>query len=147
MSQYLIEGYNPFENAVVTEKKVLKWRAQILEILNSGEKIKISSVINKIFGIYAIGQYHRLRYSSSTYNDALDQLNNMASEFMAFQEALYNLMIHGGIMPIFPNYGDNVVHIQFEENGNLSQTQILVPKLPYETFIRKPSLKGTPLTE
>lgn len=135
-----IDNYNPMNALHVTVSDVEQWEKKILEQLNKNQYVHLSEVLSTL-------QNQSLQYRKDEAESVFKEFSNKVSDFMAYQEALFQLMNKGEIMPVkIPNaytYDGYGVRIRYAESSGMSTTSgervFNVPIFVYEHFIRTPS--------
>lgn len=115
----------------------------ILSHLKINLYIHLSNQLSKITNI-------ELHYNRENYEDEFKRFTEKISNFMAFQEALFNLMTKGKIMPVnistIISGRRTYVRVSYSERQGTStfsgDTDISIPILVHETFMLKPTLKS-----
>lgn len=137
----IFENYNPLDNVKVTREDV---KQQERLALNQLERKQYISIREKFFAL----QDQTLEYSVSDADIVFQQLTNRISEFMAYQEALFNLMRQGEIMPVNTNaysIGETNIRIKFAERSSgcitSGQRHLNIPIFVHDYFVRTPSLR------
>ncbi len=142
MFKTLIESYNPLDKINVTQEAVDEQERMIINHLQNNQYVIIRE---KLYTI----QNRSINYYGSNAESVFQELTNDISDFMAFQEALFNLMRKGEIMPIrIPNTylsGSDEIRICYSENvgGGIhsGQKRLSIPIFVHDQFIRTPSLR------
>lgn len=140
-----IQNYYPLDHIKVSQETVEKQEAEILNYLNKNNYIHLSHRLSNISSI-------EIRYTKESYEFEIEKVNKLLSDFLAFQEALFNLMSDGKIIPVYvSNYlsknlvGAGRVRISYEERQSMmttsGTTEISIPIFVHDTFMLKPSLR------
>jgi len=143
MFKTLIDSYDPLNNINVTQEAVAEQERMIINHLQNNQYVTIRE---KLYSI----QNRSINYNRSNAESVIQELTNDISDFMAFQEALFNLMRKGEIMPIrIPNTypsGSDEIRICYSENvgGGIhsGQKHLSIPIFVHDQFIRTPSLRN-----
>jgi len=135
-----IDSYNPMKAIYVTKENVEQWEKKILEQLNLKQYVHLSEELNVL-------QNLSLHYQRDEAENVFNEFSTSISNFMAFQEALFQLMNKGEIMPVIipKTYlsGGYDIRIKYAESSSMSTTfgeRIFnIPIFVHEHFIRTPS--------
>ena len=137
-----IDNYNPLDKIKVTRGDVERWEEVVLNQLEEKQYITIQERLLAI-------QNQTLKYSSGDAERVFQKLTDVISDFLAYQEAVFNLMRQGEIMPVIPSrysFSVNDFRIKFEETsgGGITsgERQLNIPIFVHNQFIRTPSLRS-----
>lgn len=136
----LLDCFNLMEEIIVTEAMVEEWEQKVIRKAEKDTYVNLSDELNKITNL-------EISYNESDKEEELRKLTNIFSNFMAYQECLFNLMSRGVIMPVqFGNPGfssSREVRINYvERQGNMTSTgdyYMPVPIFVFNSFMLKPS--------
>ena len=125
----------------VAQDMVEECERTILSKLNGMDLLDIKDEFNKINRITIEYQNDDVK------KEKIQNITNKVSYFMAFQEAAYNLMIRGELMPVASKDRYNNPNIELVVNyikkaGNVTttgSTRHPIPFLIHDLFIRTPS--------
>lgn len=135
-----IDNYNPMQEINVTGKDVEDCKKQILKQLDNNQYIHLSERFSEL-------RKFSFNYRGEDATQVFLSFSTKVSSFMAFQEALLQLVHEGEIMPVkIPN---TYSFEGFELRANYSETSggctttgqrtLNVPVFAHEHFIRCPS--------
>lgn len=135
-----IDNYNPMNEIHITDADVEQWEKKILKQLQDKQYVHLYEEFN-------VFQNQSLQYRKDEAEIVLRKFTSKVSNFMAFQEALFQLMIKGEIMPVkIPNtytYGGYEIRIRYTESSGMSTISgeriFSIPIFVHEHFIRTPS--------
>lgn len=141
----MIENYKPIEHIKVSQEAVTKQEEMIIDDLQKHTYIHLSDRLSRLRSL-------ELRYSKENYEYEIEKVTRLLSDFLAYQEALFNLMTNGKIIPVYVSnyasgnfYGANRIVISYEERQSMMITsgtiEVSLPIFVHDTFILKPSLK------
>lgn len=135
-----IDNYNPMKEIHVTGADVEQWEKKILKQLQDKQYVHLYEEFN-------VFQNQFLQYRKDEAESVFKEFSNKVSDFMAYQEALFQLMNKGEIMPVkIPNaytYDGYGIRIRYAESSGMSTTSgervFNIPIFVHEHFIRTPS--------
>jgi len=142
----MIHRYKPLDHIEVTQESVEKCETNLLEYLQKNTYVHLNDYLAPLSNL-------TLTYTKESYESEIGQLTKKISHFMEIQEALFNLMTRGKIMPVYISnvsntnyYGLNILTIRYEEKQGMMTTsgtiQLSIPILVHNAFTLKPSLKN-----
>lgn len=137
----LIDSYDFLGKIKVYKEMIDFFKDKVLSSLKRNKYVHLSDEFS-VLGNYSI------KCSIETELDELDKFSKELSKFMAYQEALYEMMVDGILMPVkitnTYSYGNFNVKINYSvRSGNCttsSECDISIPILENHTFMLKPSL-------
>ncbi|MFB6367681.1 hypothetical protein ACFCP7_27340 [Paenibacillus elgii] len=143
MTRALIQNYRPIEHIKVSKDMVDQMEERILNQLGKEPYVHLRDQLAKLGSM-------TLNYTTENFNAEIEKMSEQLSMVMAYQEALFNLMTSGQIMPVkisnvYNTGGGYHFKIAYQENRGMSftsgETEISIPILVHETFMLRPSLK------
>ncbi len=140
---YKIDSYNFMKNIRVIEDGVKFYKEKILKRLKTEDYIKLSDEFNGLSN-------YEINCNNQEVERELDKFTERLSDFMAYQEALHDMVIEGKLIPIkitnMSSCGNFNIRIQYSIRNGMSTLKgykdIGIPILENNTFMLKPSLKG-----
>ncbi|GEM_PF-3395166 len=131
----MIQHYKPIDHIKVSTEMVEDIEKGIINYLKSNSYIHLSEKASQI-------KEFRLKYTKESYGTEIERVSVAISKFMAHQEALFNLMTKGKIMPVRISNAPSILYrysfkIFYEEQrGSMTTSgdvEISIPIFIHET--------------
>ncbi|KHL91839.1 hypothetical protein QW71_32595 [Paenibacillus sp. IHB B 3415] len=111
----MIQNYKPLDHIKVSQEAVEKQEGMILDHFQKHAYFHLSERLSRL-------RILEMRYSAESFGIETEKITQQLSDFLAYQEALFNLMTNGKIIPVYVSnysssnfYGANSIVISYEE--------------------------------
>lgn len=133
----LIDNYDYLAKIQVDTEMVESFKNKIMNTLKKEIYVNLTDQFSKLSN-------YSIRCSLENEQDELDKYTKELSNFMAYQEALYEMMLEGTLMPVKVtnaiSYGNYSARINYSIGNTSAEPHIFIPILTHDRFMLKPSL-------
>ncbi len=140
---YLIEKYDFINNIKVDEAMVKENKTKLLKTFRKNNYIHL-------FDEFSYLRSYSIQCSQETEQREIDNLTREISNFMAFQEAIYDLLLERILMPVkitnMSSYTNFNISVDYSIRNGMMKTSrkiyIGLPILEHHTYIIRPSMRN-----